>query len=127
MIEVPFVVSEKSSANCENATVESVFAVLYDVDVVAKKGREFYFDAKLKINVNYDCEQVGAVSSNINAGAEYPEKDCAIELFFASAGQNSWDLAKSANVKEETIMLQNPEVVFPLEKDENIIVYYKKN
>ena len=127
VIEVPFVVSEKSSANCENAAVESVFAVLYDVDVVAKKGREFYFDAKLKINVNYDCEQVGAVISNINVGAEYPEKDCAIELFFASAGQNSWDLAKSANVKEETIMLQNPEVVFPLEKDENIIVYYKKN
>lgn len=127
VIEVPFVVSEKSGANCENATVESVFAVLYDVDVVAKKGREFYFDAKLKINVNYDCEQVGAVISNINVGAEYPEKDCAIELFFASAGQNSWDLAKSANVKEETIMLQNPEVVFPLEKDENIIIYYKKN
>ena len=48
VIEVPFVVSEKSSANCENATVESVFAVLYDVDVVAKKGRDFILMQNLK-------------------------------------------------------------------------------
>ena len=126
VIEVPFVVSDKSGATCDNAQIESVFAVLYDVDVVVKKGREFYFDAKLKINVNYDCDEVEAVISNINLAGEYPERDCAIELIFASAGQSSWELAKSVKVREETIMLQNPELAFPLEKDENVIVYYQK-
>ena len=126
VIEVPFVVSDKAGATCENAQIESVFAVLYDVDVVVKKGREFYFDAKLKVNVNYDCQEVGAVISNIDMAGAYPERDCAIELVFANAGQSAWDIAKAMRVKEEQIMLQNPEITFPLEKDENIIVYYQK-
>ena len=126
VIEVPFVVSDKTSATCEGAKIDSVFAVLYDVDVVVKKGREFYFDGKLKINVNYDCDVVDAVISNINLAGEYPERDCAIELIFANAGLSAWDLAKSVKVREETIMLQNPELSFPLEKDENVVVYYQK-
>ncbi len=125
-IEVPFVVSDKSSANCENATVDSVFVVMHDVDVVVKKGREFYFDAKLKVNANYNCEETGAVISSVNVASEYPEKDCAIELVFASAGQSAWDIAKAVKVREETVCMQNPELVFPLEKDENIIIYYQK-
>lgn len=124
-IEVPFVVSDKTSSACENAQV-SVCAVLYDVDVVVKKGREFYFDAKLKINADYDCEEIGAVISKVEPSSEYPEKDCAIELMFASAGQSAWDIAKNMKVREETIMLQNPEITFPLEQDENIIIYYQK-
>lgn len=124
-IEVPFVVSDKSSSSCENPEV-SVSAVLYDVDVVVKKGREFYFDGKLKINADYDCQEIGAVISNVNLAGEYPEKDCAIELVFASSGQTAWDIAKVTKVKEDTIMLQNPDVTFPLEKDENIIVFYQK-
>lgn len=126
VVEVPFVVSDKSSANCENPQIESVFAVLFDVDVVVKKGREFYFDAKLKINVNYDCNVVGAVISNINVAGAYPERDCAIELVFANAGQSAWDIAKTLKVNEQTIMLQNPDLTFPLERDENVIVYFQK-
>lgn len=125
VVEVPFVVSDKSSANCEDAQVNAS-AVLYDVDVVVKKGREFYFDAKLKINVEYDCDEIEAVISRIESASDYPEKDCAIELVFANQGQSSWDIAKSLKVREETICLQNPELVFPLEKDENVIVFYQK-
>jgi hypothetical protein len=124
-IEVPFVVSDKASVSCEDAEVE-VSALLYDVDVVVKKGREFYFDGKLKINVSYDCQEIEAVISNVNLGSEYPEKDCAVELIFASSGASSWDVAKDAKVKEETILMQNADIVFPLEQDENIIVYYQK-
>lgn len=124
-IEVPFVVSDKANVPCENAEV-SICAVLYDVDVVVKKGREFYFDAKLKVNINYDCEEIGAVISKVEPTGVHSEKDCAIELVFASAGQTAWDVAKSMKVREDTIMLQNPEIQFPLEQDENIIIYYQK-
>lgn len=125
-IEVPFVVSDRVEVVCENAQVENVFACLCDVDVVVKKGREFYFDGKLKISVNYNCEEVGAVISKIDEAGEYPERDCAVELIFANAGQSAWDLAKSVHIPEETLVLQNPELSFPLEKDENVIVYYQK-
>lgn len=124
-MEVPFVVSDKISLECENANT-NVSASIVDVDVVVKKGREFYFDAKLKLNVSCDCESVGAVISKIEMRETYPERDCAIELVFGEAGQSAWDIAKQVKVREETIFLQNPNVVFPLERDENIIIFYQK-
>lgn len=124
-IEVPFVVSDKTCADCENASVD-VCATLFDVDVVVKKGREFYFDAKLKIKTTYDCNRIGAVISRAEQNSEYPEKDCAIELYFGQSGQSAWDIAKSLKIKEEMLYAQNPEVSFPLEKDENIVVFYQK-
>ncbi len=125
LIEVPFVVSERANVPCEDAQVETS-AILYDVDVVVKKGREFYFDAKLKVKVSYDCDNVGAVISTVEEQGLIEEKDCAIEVVFAKAGQTAWDIAKSLRVREEMINLQNPEVAFPLERDENIIIYYQK-
>ncbi len=125
VVEVPFVVSDKADEQCEDADV-SVTAVLCDVDVVIKKGREFYFDGKLKINASFDCQAIGAIISNINLSTEYPESDCAIELYFASAGDDAWEIAKKVRVREDVILMQNPELVFPLEQDENVVVYYQK-
>ena len=124
-IELPFVVSDKADIECTNTEVE-VDVAICDVDVVVKKGREFYFDAKLKINAQYYCSQIGAVISYAQQSAQYQESDCAIQLVFASEGQSAWDVAKMIRVEEEVIYLQNPEVVFPLEKDTNLIVYYQK-
>lgn len=124
-MEVPFVVSDKTNVDCEGAKI-NVRATVVDVDVVVKKGREFYFDAKLKINVSCDCESVGAVISRVETKEVFDEKDCAIELVFGQAGQSCWDIAKQMKVREETIFLQNPNVVFPLERDENIVVFYQK-
>lgn len=122
-IEVPFVVSDKAAVETGEVCAS---AVLYDVDVVVKKGREFYFDAKIKVNISYDCDEIGAVISSVNLAGEYAERDCAIELVFANGGQTAWDVAKAFRVTEQTILLNNPDVTFPLESDENLIVYYQK-
>lgn len=124
-IEVPFVVSDKTKIDCENADVD-VDAMLYDVDVVVKKGREFYFDGKLRVNVNYSCKIVEAVMSTLQEGPNLPEKDSAIEVYFGSEGQTAWDIARDLRVSEEMIYAQNPELSFPLEKDENLVMYYQK-
>ncbi len=125
VIEVPFVVSDKASVDCETADV-SAHAILHDVDVVVKKGREFFFDAKIKVHVDYDCEEISAVISKVDLASEYPERDCALELVFASQGQSAWEVAKNLRVSETTILLQNPDLIFPLEKDEGVIVFYQK-
>lgn len=125
VIEVPFVVSDKASVDCETADV-CAHAILHDVDVVVKKGREFFFDAKIKVQVDYDCEEISAVISKVDLASEYPERDCALELVFASQGQSAWEVAKNLRVSETTILLQNPDLVFPLEKDEGVIVFYQK-
>lgn len=124
-IELPFVVSDKADVDCQDGQVE-VDVAICDVDVIVKKGREFYFDAKLKINAQYYCSQIGATISYAKQTTQYQESDCAIQLVFATAGQTAWDVAKMIKVEEEMIYLQNPEVVFPLERDENLIVYYQK-
>lgn len=123
VVEVPFVVSDKAEVSDESCVTVNV--MMSDVDVVVKKGREFLFDAKLKVSVNYSCDETGAVISNVEMAEEYGERDCAIELVFAQAGQTAWDVAKSIKVKEETVVFQNPNLTFPLEKDENVVVYYK--
>jgi len=125
IVEVPFVINEKIKNAC-NSTNVSVDIVLEDVDVVVKKGREFYFDAKLKVKAEFDCDCMDAIISHIGISTEIPERECAIELVFASQGDTAWDIAKNMKVKETTILLQNPELSFPLEADENIIVFYQK-
>ncbi len=123
VVEVPFVVSDKIDAS-EDAQV-SIDVTMSDVDVVVKKGREFLFDAKLKVNVSYFDEKIGAVISEVTTTEELAERDCSVELVFARAGQSAWDIAKSIKVREETIIYQNPNLSFPLVQDENVIVYYK--
>ena len=123
-MEVPFVVSDKSSVTCDEPAI-SVRAILFDVDVVVKKGRDLYFDAKLKLHISYDCDEVSAVINNANVAGEGVERDCAVELVFAKAGMEAWDIAKHLKVREEVLMLQNPEITFPLQEDTNVVVYYK--
>lgn len=124
IMEVPFVISDKT--NFEEEDKFDVEIELCDVDVVVKKGREFYFDAKLKANICCFQDVVGAVISNVEESGETAERDCAIEVLFAQAGQDAWEIGKLAKVKEENIIYQNPDVNFPLEKDENIVIFYKK-
>ena len=125
VIEVPFVVSDKTKIDCENATVD-VSAMLYDVDVVVKKGREFYFDGKIRVNADYDCDVVEAVISSLQEGTPLPEKDSGLEVYFGSEGQTAWDIARDMRVDEDTIFSQNPEITFPLERDENLVIFYQK-
>lgn len=123
-IVVPFVVSDKTE--CDDNAKVCVSAILTDVDVAVKKGREFFFDAKVKVRSQCDCDEYGAVISNVEQGGQLPERECAIELVFAKSGQSAWDIAKAVNVREEIITLQNPDMAFPLAQDENIVVFYQK-
>ena len=124
-MEVPFVVSDKASVTCDNPEI-SISAVLYDVDVIAKKGRDLYFDGKLKIHARYDCDEICAVITSANLTGDTIERDCSVELIYAKSGMEAWDIAKQFKVREEVLMLQNPEVVFPLAEDTNVVVYYQK-
>ena len=121
-IEVPVVLT--SNTELDNNSQIKVFATLSDVDVMVKKGREVYVDALVKVFVNvFECEQ-GVVISELGFGEKLEQKDAAIEIYFAKAGDDVWDIAKHLKIKPETIEKQNQELCFPLEKDENICVYY---
>lgn len=124
VLDVPFAISDK--VKCEEGSISYIKAVVADADVAVKKGRELLYDAKIKASVNCCLAMSGAIISGAELGDEYREKDYAMEVVFAKAGKGLWEVAKSAKVKEEIIISQNPEVVFPVEKDTPIILYYQR-
>ena len=123
-LDVPFVISDKYNHD-EDCTLK-VEAVINDVDVVIKKGREFYYDAKVKACVNCYKEQTCGIISEVAVLDEYPPKNYAMEVIFAPIGRELWEVAKSARVKEEQILLQNPEVTFPVQDNTPLVLFYQR-
>ena len=123
-VEVPFVVSTKTDYEGEVLTDLSV--VVEDVDVMVKKGRDVYVDALIKVRTNVCKKEQGAVISELIFEDAVPQKDCAIEIYFAKTGERIWDIAKKLFVKPEEIYSQNPQINEVLEQDEKLAIYYQK-
>ena len=101
------------------------FAVITDVDVAVKKGREILYDARVKAVVYPLTEQINAVISNIEYKEDIPQKEYGMEVVFAKKGQTAWDIAKQNYVKEELVKAQNQDTTFPLEEDTAIVLFYQ--
>lgn len=122
-IEVPFSTSEKLNTEMNDLGV-NVQACLSDCDVIAKRGREIYFDCKIKVYANLWHKEQKDVISKVTDGRQFDERDSAIEIYFAKTGDTVWDIAKELKVTTDLIMGQNPTLISPLEANENVVVYY---
>ena len=124
-LEVPFVITDKFNVENIGGNLD-IDAIVCDVDVAVKKGRELFYDAKVKAIVNYCYDNISAVISQVEASEDYPEKDYGVELIFAKEGQTSWEIAKEMKVKEDLLVEQNPDVIFPLLDNQNLVLFYQK-
>lgn len=122
-VEVPFVLNERTNL-IESAKI-SAYAVVTDVDVVVKKGRELFYDAKLKVFISGSEDKVMAVITNLNIAEKLPEKDYALEVVFGKTGQSLWDIAKQNKINESLLTKQNPDVIFPLSQDTELVIFYQ--
>lgn len=122
-MEVPFKVTEKVNIESENVNVE-VYAIVTDCDCMAKRGREIFFDCKVKVYAQFCSVADFEVLSKVKEGRMYPVNDSCIEIYFAKAGNTIWDIAKELKITENQILSQNPNLVSPLEKDEKVVIYY---
>ncbi len=123
-IEIPYILDKK--VDFENDVVLEPMVCIHDVDVMVKRGREIYFDARAKACVNVTKKAMVQLVSNVNSVGELEPKDSAIEVYFAKSGERVWDIAKGLKVSSEIICNQNPDITDPLEKDQNIAIYYRK-
>lgn len=123
-IEMPYVIDKKSDLP-ENVILEP-FVCLCDVDVMVKRGREIYFDAKAKAFINVTKNTRYEFVSKVTELGLVPQKDGAIEIYFAKQGETIWDIAKNLKIASEIISQQNPDLVDPLDKDQNIAIYYQR-
>ena len=123
-IEIPFSQVERTNIAGENINVKLNY-ILYDVDVVAKRGRDLYVDAKVKASASLSKTISNAIVSNIEIGEECEDHKSSIEIYYANAGQTFWDVAKDLKVSEEVLKEQNLGLEEPF-AERTKIVYYKQ-
>lgn len=123
-VDVPFAFSDKFDCQCDGFVMAS--AMISDVDVVVKKGRDLYYDAKIKVDVNCSYDRISSIISKAEILDVLPERDYAMEVLFAQSGQSAWEIAKSAHVPLEQVVAQNPEATFPLEEETSLVLFYQK-
>ena len=97
----------------------------YYIEAV-KKGRELFYDAKVKASVSYCYDKLAGIISEATALEDYQPKDYAMEVLFARSGEELWDIAKNAKVKEEQIVAQNADVTFPCSEDTTLILFFQR-
>lgn len=123
--QFPFVVVEKVDAT---DGVKIVLKTnLLSLEVVARRGREIFIDTKLDLCVSIFETHVGAVITDAFVGEPLPLKEEAIEIYFGKKGEEIWDIAKNMRTKIDVIVLQNSEIISPLQEDQNIIIYHQKS
>lgn len=123
--EIPFVIYEKVEVSAEFNICSRV--VISEVEVIARRGRELFIDAKIKASIRLFGVEKGVVITDAIMGEPLPLKEEAIEIYFAKAGDNLWEIAKELKTQPEIIIEQNPELVSPLSENQNIIIYHQKN
>ena len=123
-IEIPFVSSDKIGV--EGEAVACVDAVLYDVDVSVKRGREIMFDGKVKMTARICYDEISATITSAEKGEEFIEKDCAMMYVFGKTGESLWSVAKRNKIKQEQLIAQNSDVSFPLIQDTGFILFFQK-
>ena len=123
-IEIPFVVS----GECELSNDANIIThiCLENTDVMVKRGKEIFLDAKLKALITASEDYNFETITNVDVVGELAPKDTSLEIYFGKNGESVWDIAKNLKIPSELILAQNPDLSDPLEKDAKIAIYYQK-
>ncbi len=66
------------------------------------------------------------VITSITCGEAKPDRTGVISMHSAAEGETLWESAKALSVRPETVMSQNPSLVFPLKKGEKVFVFRER-
>ncbi|MEG1751860.1 MAG: DUF3794 domain-containing protein [Clostridia bacterium] len=124
LVEIPFVTQARTEMD-DNAMVLCE-PTLTDFEVMVKRGRDVFVDAKIKANCNFTKKEDDSVISKVELGDELATHDEAIQIYFGKAGEAIWDIAKHLKISPQIILEQNPSLSDPLEQDTKIVIYFQK-
>lgn len=103
-----------------------VVGKIVDIDAKARKGKEVLVNMDVGFNVFEYNSKNQVIVKDIELTEKLPENEFAIEMFIAPKGSSLWDLSKRMLASQDEILAQNPNLVFPLEKQETIVHFNKK-
>ena len=103
-----------------------VISEILDVEAKAKKGKEINVNLDICfLAYSYDTEN-NAVLKDIELTEVWPKNEYSLEMYVAPKGSTLWDISKHLLASQETLLAQNPELVFPLE-DSQTVVHFRQN
>ena len=108
------------------SSVKNINCAIVGVNVEKLDGK-FTFSFILKVGYACVSKQEVNVLLKVEEGEKKPLNDSAISVYIASKGEDLWDVCKALNASEEVILNSNGELVFPLEKEERILIYRELN
>ena len=121
-IEIPFEIFEEYR---DDATIISFNVMIDDVDVSVKKGKNVFFDAKVKAYFAFGKYDTNSCITSVGILQPRKEKEDGIEIVFAKKGDSLWDISKKLGVSANQLLSQNPNIADPLEKNERIVLYFQ--
>lgn len=115
-LEIPFIQEgDLVSINCE----------IIDCSNKLKKGRTIEIDNELGIHLSIVGQQYEPIIKDLNLLNQTNASESNFLIYFAKAGDTLWDVCKKLKVNQDQILLQNKDLVFPLEFDKTIVCYKK--
>ena len=112
-----------------NQTYDMTFDGDVSFNVCVTNANVFVTDGKLYAEFVMNLAFYGEKTENIPCIAkaevtgEKERKDCALSVFYLPSGTTLWEACKETDSCEEEIISANDGLVFPLEKDEKVLVY----
>jgi len=104
----------------------AVSGIVCGIYAKQKREGEIEIDATLKTHIKVYTPQTVSCVCKIDEKEEIPEKECAISVYLAEEGDGLWEVAKKLKKPPEEVKKYNPELNYPLEKPERIIIYRRK-
>jgi len=125
LLEVPYAVTLNNSEVNENALVSAQVSIK-QLNAVRKSAREFDVELELCMFVQLSENGQQMVVQNIEIIPLNSEEDVTLRMFLVGRNNDLWDVCKKTHTTPEMLLLQNPEVTFPLKEDSVLIIYKQK-
>ena len=123
--EFPVTVKEQVNLNYDNLSMDLTLTVseIY-LRLITLNEADAY--GTIKISAEFDTEKSVLVAFDTTVIGEKKPNECAYSVFLALKGEDLWDLSKRLNLSPSEVETQNPNLTFPLNGDEQIIIFRRR-
>lgn len=120
-VEIPFSITEA----CENEINLSLWPVinLKNIDVYAKKGREFEIELSIEIELKRTICTSYVYISDVEVADEFEPCPYALEIYYVKPNETIWDISKKLRTTTDDILNQNPNLTLPLNENDKLVIY----
>ncbi len=121
LVELPFQL--KGGRTCSMAKVLAAKGEITAYSSRIRMSDEIEFTCSLIVTVEGQQDEVLSCITSYSVLGDVEDDDVAISLYIASENESLFSVAKALRTTEERIMMENPDLVLPLEAGAQIIIY----